>query len=123
MPRAVMGCCAKCCLRSIYHHTHRDHYSQRFQGTSSGVDVIKLRISVIRTFLPDFRETENGSSYFRKLKYGNTEKNTELRIIYLFYGNTEFYKIEIIRKYGEFFCFTEIQKYRDFITFAPGKYS
>ena len=44
----------------------------------------------------------------------------ELRINYSFYGNTEFFNIEIIQKYRENFCFTELQKYGDFITLAPG---
>ena len=46
-------------------------------------------------------------------------KNTELWRNYSFYGNTELYHIEIIRKYGENFRFTEIRNYECFIVLTP----
>ena len=45
-----------------------------------GANIIKLRISVLRTFFPYFRQTENGSLGLCKIRYGNAEKNSKIQM-------------------------------------------
>ena len=58
----------------------------------SGVNVIKVRISVKRIFSPYFCKMEKRSLDLGKLKYGKQRK-------YMLYGNTESYSHEKYKKW------------------------
>ena len=56
---------------------HKIIYRDGWLSNPAGVNIIKLRISVLREFSLFFRKTENESFYLRNLAYEKTEKNYE----------------------------------------------